>query len=837
MSDSLAKGEPTIVRGSDHFFTIKYEGNGREQRIGKHVPFTDSGTIAKSCMFNDGSNNYLTRTQGSGSGDQKRKATFSWWFKRGIIPNAEICMFGAASGTKLMARYDTSNRMTLRLTNGGTEYQKITSRSFEDCTQWYHCVWQIDASQSTATDRSKLYVNGERVYNWSSDSNPAQNTDIVGLADGSTFRIGSNSHAVGQIWDGYMAEFNYIDGSVVDPDEFGVVDSSTGQWIPKTITGLTYGSEGLRITFANTAGLTIGDDTSGNSNDLTATNIGTDHITTDSPTQNHCVMDSTVSVGSPAFSEGNKTLTAPSSEYGKCLGTLEFNPKTQTGFYWEVSFGAASNGPEMGIMKEGFLPTDPGGSGNASDLGAINLTAAGAGESNHYVIDKDDSKESSGRGLLINTGVDVDDSHRIGIAVKDGKIWFAVNNTWVESGNPSTGANPAVKDIGSDGHDLVKPYFGTYNSGTITCHFVESEWNYSPPTGFVALNQDNLDTENTRGRVGLTWIKNVDVSSHPIITDTVMSEVSSGNADYGDAIFPTLNQARSFQTSGLRKPMKGGLQVLDGSAVNGSGETHCAWNWVGNNQTRTANADGSGATTASAIEVNDTAGFSMVHYVGAGTSDKKIAHGLSKAPETIWLKNIVENSSTGSGVDWRIYHHNVYNVSSDRNSYFRFNSDDSHTASGDTFGDTAPTNKVFTVGNDVHSNASVSGGTAQYMAYCWYGVPGYSKFGFYEGNGSSQGPFVNLGFKPAWLLIKGINIGNNWILWDNQRSPFNERDKVYYPDLQQAQTTSGNDMDFLANGFKCRGTNSNYNGSYKYAYWAFAEHPFIGDGTNPCTAV
>ena len=160
MSDSLAKGEPTIIRGSDHFFTIKYEGNGREQRIGKHVPFTDSGTIAKSCMFNDGSNNYLSRTQGSGSGDQKRKATFSWWFKRGIIPNAEICMFGAASGTKLMARYDTSNRMTLRLTNGSTEYQKITSRSFEDCTQWYHCVWQIDASQSTATDRSKLYVNG-----------------------------------------------------------------------------------------------------------------------------------------------------------------------------------------------------------------------------------------------------------------------------------------------------------------------------------------------------------------------------------------------------------------------------------------------------------------------------------------------------------------------------------------------------------------------------------------------------------------------------------------------------------------------------------------------------
>ena len=316
-----------------------------------------------------------------------------------------------------------------------------------------------------------------------------------------------------------------------------------------------------------------------------------------------------------------------------------------------------------------------------------------------------------------------------------------------------------------------------------------------------------------------------------------MSEVSSGNADYSDAVFPSADNARSIQVNGLRKPMKGGLQVLEGSAINGSGQTHCAWNWVGNNQTRTANADASGATTASAIEVNETAGFSMVHYNGAGTSDKKIAHGLSKAPETIWLKNIVENSSTGSGVSWRIYHHNVYNVTSDRNSYLRFNSDDSHTAGGDTFGDTAPTNKVFTVGNDVHSNASVSGGTAEYMAYCWYGVPGYSKFGFYEGNGSSQGPFVNLGFKPSWLMIKAINLGSPWILWDNQRTPFNERDKVYYPNLQDAQATSGNDMDFLSNGFKCRSSAQDFNGGYKYAYWAFAEHPFIGDGVNPCTAV
>ena len=113
---------------------------------------------------------------------------------------------------------------------------------------------------------------------------------------------------------------------------------------------------------------------------------------------------------------------------------------------------------------------------------------------------------------------------------------------------------------------------------------------------------------------------------------------------------------------------------------------------------------------------------------------------------------------------------------------------------------------------------------------------GFSKFGYYDGTGNADGPFIYTGFKPAYLLIKGITVGNNWILWDNTRTPVNECDNVYYPDLQQANATSGNDMDLLSNGFKIRGTNSNYNGDYIYAYWAFAEHPFIGDGTNPCPA-
>ena len=181
---------PTIPNGETQFFTILYEGNGGGQKVGKFVPFTDNGTIDNSVLYNDDDSPALTRTQDSGTGDQKRKATFSWWFKRGSSFGTELTHIGAAASTRFLARFDTSNRLVFRLTNGTTEYQKITNRTFEDSSKWYHCHWQIDVSQSTATDRSKVWIDGDQITSWSSDSNPAQNTDVVGLSDGTTQRIG-----------------------------------------------------------------------------------------------------------------------------------------------------------------------------------------------------------------------------------------------------------------------------------------------------------------------------------------------------------------------------------------------------------------------------------------------------------------------------------------------------------------------------------------------------------------------------------------------------------------------------------------------------------------------
>ena len=111
------------------------------------------------------------------------------------------------------------------------------------------------------------------------------------------------------------------------------------------------------------------------------------------------------------------------------------------------------------------------------------------------------------------------------------------------------------------------------------------------------------------------------------------------------------------------------------------------------------------------------------------------------------------------------------------------------------------------------------------IMYMWHSVPGYSKIGSYYGNGSSDGVYVKLGFKPAWLLVKRvIGSGNGWTIVDNKRNPTNSMDKQLYPNLNYVDSTYDG-IDFLSNGFKMRQTNAWVNTTSRYLYMAFAETP------------
>ena len=237
---------PTILRGSDHFFTTIYEGNGGGQRVGKFVPFTDNGTIAKSCIFDSASNVSLTRTPGSAG--NRKTFTVSFWVKRGMLGDqsgsntyGQRIFHAAASSSsffdiKFSGSGDTegANRLHLREYSSSSEQLEYwTNRTFEDCSKWYNIVVQINTTESTSTDRIKVYVDGDQITSWYRSNAPSQDFDTqvnATVAHHIGKFIGSTSNNL----DAYLAEFNFVDGSIVAPSTFGLTDTSTGLWIPKS---------------------------------------------------------------------------------------------------------------------------------------------------------------------------------------------------------------------------------------------------------------------------------------------------------------------------------------------------------------------------------------------------------------------------------------------------------------------------------------------------------------------------------------------------------------------------------------------------------------------------
>ena len=184
-----------------------------------------------------------------------------------------------------------------------------------------------------------------------------------------------------------------------------------------------------------------------------------------------------------------------------------------------------------------------------------------------------------------------------------------------------------------------------------------------------------------------------------------------------------------------------------------------------------------------------------------------------------------------TATDWPVYHHK--NTSAPETDYLSLYQS-SATADLDIWNDTAPTNKVITIKGNYNSNGNDS---KKMIFYCWHGIEGYSKFGVYTGTGNADGRYVYTGFKPAWIMFKETGNSNNWPIWDNKRFPLNPTNNSLFADLNQADNGSSIDLDVLSNGFKCRTTNSQINRSGgSYIYMAFAEHPLLGDGTNPATA-
>ena len=287
----------------------------------------------------------------------------------------------------------------------------------------------------------------------------------------------------------------------------------------------------------------------------------------------------------------------------------------------------------------------------------------------------------------------------------------------------------------------------------------------------------------------------------------------------------------------------------DTGDINHTGRTYLAWTWLAGGapttdnisnggspgQTPTNNSvfrDGAASTTAfgsatiypTRASINTTCGLSIIEYVGTG-SNATLAHGLGAVPKMAWFRN-----RESAGNNWVVYH------SSATGNTHHTNLDNTNAqAAGDRFQDTDPTNEVFSVDGTTDINKS----TDEHVAYIFAEVPGFSRFGFFEGNGSSaNGPFIELGFKPAWFMWKNVDssTNGNWTVMDSGRDPFNMVENNLRMDTADAQDTGEADLDFLSNGVRHRGgTSERFNtDNQTYLYAAFAEHPFAG--STPATA-
>jgi hypothetical protein len=276
------------------------------------------------------------------------------------------------------------------------------------------------------------------------------------------------------------------------------------------------------------------------------------------------------------------------------------------------------------------------------------------------------------------------------------------------------------------------------------------------------------------------------------------------------------NDAELTNTIGLKSFNSDGYVIGNSNGYNFNNGTFVSWNWLANNTTGSTNTAGSINST---VAVNTTSGFSIVSYVGTGNAET-VGHGLGVKPDMIFSKPY---SAAG---DW-----NVYNDSFAAQQRIKLNSTAGVSTNSGIFS-SLPTPTLVNIGTSGDINAN---GTS-HLFYCFNSVQGYSKFGSYVGNGSTDGTFVYTGFKPAWLMIKGTSSNRNWNIIDVKRDTFNPSGDFLQANTSAVEDTSSIDIDFLSNGFKLRITSARVNAAETYIYMAFAENPFVTSTGVPACA-
>ena len=301
--------------------------------------------VANSLRFNDGSSDYLSFTPSS-SPTSARIATISFWFKLSAI-GTNFNLFSAnqsglthPASFKILLR-DGNGRLELQQDDGsaGNDFSLRTNQLFRDSSAWYHLVAAYDTTQGTSSNRIKLYINGSQVTSFSQENYPTQNLDLW-LGDTDAHNVGRDVAYSSSYYDGYMAEFVYIDGQQLTPSSFGETDSTTGIWKPKKIGSFTSaGDNSFYLDFKDSSNL--GNDASGLNNDFTVNNLTSIDQSTDTCVENFATLNPNYPYNyNLTLSDGNLTPTGTQNQWQGATSTMAIN----TGkWFYEAKFTSATD--------------------------------------------------------------------------------------------------------------------------------------------------------------------------------------------------------------------------------------------------------------------------------------------------------------------------------------------------------------------------------------------------------------------------------------------------------------------------------------------------------------
>ena len=783
--------------------------------------------IQRSLRFNTTDADYLNRTIGTPTSN--KILTFSCWLKTTKLGGDGKSIFLAQgsgqNGADQILTLNSDSELFFQGSDSGIYGRwEGTTRLIRDSSAWYHIVVKVDTT--VGTNGVTFYVNGE-VASGTWVTTLPQNQSLSGSSNGATHHVGKglSSYPSQQAFSGYLAEVNFIDGQALDPSYFGFTEPMTGIWMPKRYEG-TYGTNGFYLDFNdNSSTAALGIDRSPNGNDFTVNNLsvtageGNDSLE-DTPTNNFCTMNSLHPTPSATWANGNLDLSGSSATSYSQNNISTFGVSSGK-WYAEVkyTFGGTNN------TYVGVCPTKYSASTNMT---STVTDAAVLRMSNETYIEGSDTAN------IFPSGISSGDTIGIALDMDNQKLWFSVQGTYANSGDPATGTNAIFSGI-TAGETMA--ICGRPLNGTLNFNFGQRPFSYTPPLGFKTLESRNLPSNTSlktlrpqkffdtviytgNGSTGqsitsldfqpdLIWFKSRTTNNNNSISDSVRG---STKVLYPDS---TSSQVTDDSDKGVISYDTSGFTVgepQNSSSHNINGESLVAWTWKAGGNSNTFNIDGVGYATAAAAgldggaatptgaSVNTKSGFAILKY--NGTAGQSISHGLSQAPEFTIEKELSNSTAwtvTTTAIDGSL-------------DYLYLNT----SAAKANYTVDLPTSSLVDIGRN-----------NECIMYMWHSVLGYSKIGIFTGNGSANGTYVHLGFKPAWIISKRVSAsGNSWAIFDNKRDTSNPNTKALFSNSTSTEYSTSTAVDFLANGFKLRSSAQflNHSGS-TYLYMAFAETP------------